>query len=100
MSSKTVAVDLDPSNLLWLKARALAAGHRSMSEVLNEILAKVRSGGTSESHEVKSVVGNARICDDDPDLAGADAAIRALFKARSMTVSEKAGRREGRPAVG
>ena len=81
MSSKTVAVHLDPGNLLWLKGRALAAGRRNMSEVLNEIIAKARSsGGVSESGEVRSVVGNARISDDDPDLAEADSALRTLFE--------------------
>ncbi len=80
MSNKIVALDLDPGNLLWLKAQALAAGRRSMSEVLNHLIAKARCAGSSEPQEVKSVVGQARIREDDPDLAGSDAAIRALFE--------------------
>jgi len=80
MSRKTVALDLETSNLLWLQARALASGHRSLSEILNDVLAKARSAGAeSEAKEIKSVVGRARIHEDDPDLAEADAAIRALF---------------------
>jgi len=51
-----------------------------MSEFLNEVVARARSGRTGGVGEVRSVVGRARICDDDPDLAGADAAIRALFE--------------------
>lgn len=81
MSNKTIAIDLDPGNLLWLKARALAAGRRSMSEVLNQIIARARCSGTSEQQEVKSIVGQARISEDDPDLVEADAAIRTLFEA-------------------
>lgn len=80
MSHKTVAVDLDPANFLWLNAQARATGRRSMSEFLNEVVAKARSGSAGEASDVRSVVGRARISDDDPDLAGADAAIRALFE--------------------
>ena len=80
MSIKTIAVDLDPANVLWLKAQALAAGRRNLSEVLNQIVTRARYDGTSEPPEVKSIVGQARINEDDPDLAEADAAIRALFE--------------------
>lgn len=80
MSNKTVALDLDPGNFLWLKAQTLAAGRRSMSEILNQLIAKARYAGSSGQQEVKSIVGQARISEDDPDLVEADAAIRALFE--------------------
>lgn len=78
MSGKTIPLELDPQNLLWLKARAHAAGDRSLSDVINEIVTRAR--GSSGRGEIRSVVGKAQITPDDPDLAGADAAIRALFE--------------------
>ncbi len=80
MSNKTLAIDLDPGNLLWLKARALTTGRQSISEILNQVIAKARHARTNEQQEVKSIVGQARISDDDPDLATAGAGIRALFE--------------------
>jgi len=79
MRAKTVALDLDPGNLVWLEAQALATGHRTVSDVVNEAIARARTGATKGA-EVKSVVGSARIAEEDPDLTGADAAIRQLFK--------------------
>lgn len=79
MGGKLVSLDLEPENLLWLEARAHAAGKRSLSEVINEIVAEAR-GSVAGSKEVKSIVGRAQITPDDPDLAGADAATRALFE--------------------
>jgi hypothetical protein len=79
MSGKTIPLELDPQNLLWLRARAHAAGNRSLSDVINEIVTHAR-GSVSGRGEIRSVVGKAQITSDDPDLAGADAAIRALFE--------------------
>ncbi len=80
MSTKSVNVNLDPGNLIWLKAQAIASGRRSLSEVLNEVIVKVRTGGRAVPPEVKSVVGKVTISKDDPDLEGADEAVRALFR--------------------
>ena len=83
MSSKTVSVELDPGNLLWLKSQSIVSGHRSLSEVLNEIVAKMRNDDNSASRPVQSVKGTVEISEDDPNLDGADAAVRDLF-ARSF----------------
>ena len=69
------ALHLDPSNLLWLKARAIALGHRSLSDVLNELLAKMRREDRQADLE-SSEEAVAVISPDDPDLSGADAALR------------------------
>lgn len=68
MSSKTIDVTLDPGNLIWLEAKAIASGRRTVSEVLNEIIAGARTGNHRGVPEVKSVVGQASISDADPSL--------------------------------
>lgn len=77
MSSKTVALDLDSANLLWLEARATASGKRDLSEILNEMLAQLRTGGRTGA--VRSVRGTIRLPGDDPDLAAAQKAVRKAF---------------------
>jgi predicted CopG family antitoxin len=79
MSSTTISVELDPRNLLWLKGRALASGSRSMSDVVNELIARARAARQEEAGPVPSIKGTIEISEDDPSLEGADAAIRALF---------------------
>ena len=80
MSHKTLPIDLDLRNLEWLKAQTQTTDRRSMSEIVNQVIAKARNGGVAEIREVRSAVGQARIFEDDPELAGADAAIRNLFE--------------------
>ena len=79
MSSKTVSIELETGNLLWLKGRALAAKHPSMSDLVNDLVSKARSAGRDEGAPAPSVKGTIEICEDDPDLQGADAEVRALF---------------------
>ena len=78
MSSKTVSFDLDPANLLWLEARALASGNQSLSKILNEVLERVRNGGQTKA--VRSVRGTIRLPESDPDLENAKGAVRELFR--------------------
>jgi len=79
MNKRAISVTLSPDNLLWLRARALAAGRKSVSETLDQIVRDVRSGPGKAGGPVRSVVGMVRIAESDPDLRKADAAIRALF---------------------
>jgi hypothetical protein len=104
MPKHAISVTLDEENLTWLKGRAGAAGLRSVSELLDQIVSAARtSGGAGVS---RSVVGTLEIDDADPSLERADAAIRALFDAslrRRLRVKEsspayriaKPGRRRG-----
>lgn len=93
MSKQAISVTLDAENLTWLKGRAGAAGLRSVSELLDQIVSAARaSGGVGPP---RSVVGTIRIDDGDPSLEHADAAIRALFDAslrRPMMVKETPAR--------
>ncbi len=79
MPKTPLSVTLDDSNLLWLKGRTAGRKKRSLSETLDEILTEARTGGVG-ANAARSVVGTIDIADDDPDLAGADAAIGALFE--------------------
>jgi hypothetical protein len=79
MTSKPIALELDPGNLVWLKAQALATGHRSVSDVVNDVIAGAR-GGAAKGEKVESVVGKVRIAEEDPGLDDADASIRRLFE--------------------
>ncbi len=79
MSHKAVTLDLDPANLLWLEDQAGAPGRRTLSEVVNELLAKIRGSQRGERGSVPSVRGMIEIAEDDPNLEEADAALRTLF---------------------
>jgi hypothetical protein len=78
MPKKAVSVTLDEPNLLWLRGRAAGRGKRSLSEALDEILAEARRGGIG-GDAARSVVGTVDVTEDDPNLAHADAAVRALI---------------------
>jgi hypothetical protein len=79
MSKRAISVTLDEDNLTWLKGRTAASGFRSVSELLDHIVASARAaGGIGQS---RSVVGTVDIDEADPLLERADAAIRTLFDA-------------------
>jgi hypothetical protein len=93
MSKQAISVTLDAENLTWLRGRAGAAGLRSVSELLDQIVSAARASGDVGTS--RSVVGTIEIDDGDPSLDHADAAIRALFDAslhRPMTVKEAPAR--------
>lgn len=81
MHKRAISVTLSRDNLLWLRARALATGRRSVSETLDQLVRDARSGPGGAAGPVRSVVGMVRIPESDPDLQQADAAIRALVAA-------------------
>ena len=77
MSKHAISVTLDADNVTWLKGRAGAAGS-GVSDLLNRIVTTARTsrhGGPS-----RSVVGTIDIDPADPELAGADEAVRAVFE--------------------
>ena len=89
MSKQAISVTLDAENLTWLKGRAGAAGLRSVSELLDQIVSAARASGDAGTS--RSVVGTIEIDARDPSLDHADAAIRALFDAslrRPMMVKD------------
>ena len=89
MSKRAISVTLETDNLVWLKARAGAAGLRSVSELIDRLVTQARSAGTSGP--ARSVVGTIDIDDRDPWLEHADGTVRAIFDAslrRPMVVRE------------
>jgi len=89
MRKRAISVTLDADNLVWLKARAGAAGLRSVSELIDRLVTQARTSGTAGP--VRSVVGTIDIDAGDPSLEQADGAVRAMFDAslrRPMVVRE------------
>jgi hypothetical protein len=92
MAKHAISITLSEANLTWLKGRAAAAGYRSVSDLVDNIVADVRTGGGAAA--VRSVVGTIDLAEDDPDLATADASIDGLFRAsisRPIMAREHAG---------
>jgi len=95
MSKRAISVTLESTNLTWLRARAGAVGARSVSELLDKIVADARRA--TPGGAIRSVVGTIDIDSADPLLTGADDVLHALFDAslgRPMLV------KEGRPRYG
>ena len=78
MPKQAVSVTLDTDNVTWLKGRAGAAGLRSVSELLDQIVTAARQLGRVGPSQ--SVVGTIDIDSSDPQLDTADAAVRALYE--------------------
>lgn len=79
MTRQAISVTLDVANLTWLKGRVGAVGVRSVSELLNQLVTRERTGRTSGP--VRSVVGTIDIDPTDPLLTRASSEIRDLFDA-------------------
>lgn len=77
MSIKTVSIDFDTENLRWLESRANISGARNLSKILNEVLAKIRTGEFAA--EPRSVRGTIRLPEADPDLESAGKHLSELF---------------------
>jgi len=78
MPKRAISVTLDSDNLTWLKGRAAAAGLRSVSELLDQLVTAARDSGRVGPS--RSVVGTIDIDAHDPLLEGADDAIRGLYE--------------------
>ena len=89
MGKQAISVTLDADNLMWLKGRAGAAGIRSVSELLDQIVSAARTSG--QIGPSRSVVGTIDLDAADPWLEGADEAVRGMFDAslgRPLMVKE------------
>lgn len=89
MAKQPISVTLDSDNLTWLKGRVSAAGVRSVSELLDQIVTATRNGGSDRL--TRSVVGTIDIDSSDPLLKSADHAVRALFRIRSRQAQKRRG---------
>jgi hypothetical protein len=78
MSKQAISVTLDADNLIWLKGRAGAAGLRSVSELLDRLIAAARASGRTGPS--RSVIGTIDIDPADPMLEGADDVVRGMFE--------------------
>ena len=89
MGKRAISVTLDADNLMWLKGRAGAAGIRSVSELLDQLVSAARTSG--HIGPSRSVVGTIDLDASDPWLEGADDAVRGMFDAslrRPLMVKE------------
>jgi hypothetical protein len=80
---KAVSVTISEDNLLWLRGQAGRSRRRSVSEVLDRIVAEARASGRTDPAGVRSIVATIDLPDDDPELAGADGYIRSIFAGSS-----------------
>jgi hypothetical protein len=79
MPKQAISVTLDADNLTWLRGRAGAAGLRSVSELLDQLVTAARESGRVGPS--RSVVGTIDIDAIDPLLEAADEAIRGIYEA-------------------
>jgi len=79
MAKQAISVTLEADNLTWLKGRAGAAGLRSVSELLDQLVSAARASG--HGGPSRSVVGTIDIDASDPWLDGADEVVHAMFDA-------------------
>jgi hypothetical protein len=89
MAKQAISVTLEADNLTWLKGRAGAAGVRSVSELLDQLVRAARASG--QTGPSRSVVGTIDVDAGDPWLEGADDAMRSVFQAslgRPLAVKE------------
>ena len=79
MAKRAISVTLEADNLTWWRGRAGAAGMRSVSELLDQLVTQARASGRGGPS--RSVVGTIDVDAADPWLEGADDALHALFEA-------------------
>jgi hypothetical protein len=77
MAKQAISVTLKADNLTWLKGRAGAAGLRSVSELLDQLVTAARASGRVGPS--RSVVGTIDLDASDPWLEKADEAVRTMF---------------------
>jgi len=91
MPKQAISITLEADNVTWLRGRAGAAGLRSVSELLDQLVTAARESGAGG--RTTSVVGTIDIDSGDPLLERADEAIGALFDAslaRPLVLKESA----------
>lgn len=77
MGKQAISVTLEADNITWLKGRTGAAGVRSVSELLDQLVTAARQ--SRHAGPSRSVVGTIDIDPSDPLLEHADEIVRALF---------------------
>lgn len=97
MGKQAISVTLDADNITWLKGRTGAAGVRSVSELVDQLVTAARQ--SRHAGPPRSVVGTIDIDSSDPLLERADEAIRAIFAEsvrRPLNGNEPASTRRNR----
>ena len=79
MAKRAISVTLETDNLTWLRGRVRAAGRRSVSELLDQLVSDARKGRSTVPS--RSVVGMVTVDPTDAMLDRADQAVRELFAA-------------------
>lgn len=101
MRRRAVSVTLADENLLWLKGQATATTGGNVSEVIDRLVQKARTGGTGDV-AVRSVVGTIDLPPDSA-LEQADSYVRDLFERslrRPLLVREHPPRKRSRAKRG
>jgi hypothetical protein len=99
VGKRAISVTLHTENLTWLRARTAASGARSVSALLDRLVADARGQGTGG--QSRSVVGTIDLDPADPLLLEADAAIRTAIETsigRPLLVNEARARYRKRPS--
>ena len=78
MAKTPISLTIEQTNLLWLKGRARVVSGGSISEAVDQLVTEARAGRLGGAEPSRSVVGTIDLA-QDPLLAGADAAVRAVF---------------------
>src|SRR5215204_1209977 len=95
---RAVSVTIEEDNLLWLKARAAASSRRSLSAVLDQLVAEARMRGRVDASAMTSVAGTIDLPADDAELEEASAYVRTLVDrslSRPIVMRERPPRRRG-----
>jgi hypothetical protein len=92
MTKRAISETLDGDDVTWLKGRAGAGRVKSVSHLVNRLIADARASGAAA--DARSVVGTIDIDATDPLLSRADAAVRRLFDAaivRPLIARDRSG---------
>jgi hypothetical protein len=89
ITKQPISVTLNAANITWLKGRVSAAGFRSVSELLDQLVSDARKAGKVDS--ARSVVGTIQIDSSDPLLDTADEAVQSLFWKGRKPVKKRRG---------
>ena len=68
MSKQAISVTLSPDNLVWLRGRALADGRVSLSEFLDRLVTRARTGG-APARPARSMKGALAVNADEDVVA-------------------------------
>jgi hypothetical protein len=90
---QAVSVTLNEANLLWLKGQAAATTRGNVSEVIDRLVTRARTGGSAEV-AVRSVAGTVDL--PERALKEADARVKTMFDrslSRPMLARERPPKR-------